>query len=339
MKKVLILVLSALSLMAMAEDKQVAILEPIAMTKEVSTMHRSMVRGEMVKAISNQSGYAAFTRTDIDQIMKEQNFQQSGMVDDATRKRLGAMQGVDYVCITKITREGNSFYLEANLVNIESGQISNPATQYGELDGGSLSNMLVACEKLAGELVGKKVQYTSSYSRPSYSYSSSPKFSSDEEFSSTTASSSGESSLSSSSVNHRTIPQGYVDLGLPSKTLWKDKNEGGNYHTYEEAVGRFGNKLPTKQQLEELKNRCTWTWTGNGYKVTGPNGNSITLPAAGFRFSLGLVQNVGMCGYYWSSTTQHPRSAWHLYFKSDETSIKGHGNYDNGYSVRLVQNK
>ena len=225
MKRVLVLVLSALSLMAMAEDKQVAILEPIAMTKEVSTMHRSMVRGEMVKAISNQSGYAAFTRTDIDQIMKEQNFQQSGMVDDATRKRLGAMQGVDYVCVTKITKEGNNYYLEANLVNIETGKISNPATQYGELDGGSLSNMLAACEKLAGELVGRKVQYTSSYSRPSYSYSSSPKLSSDEEFSSTTASSSGESSSSSSSVNHRTIPQGYVDLGLPSKTLWKDKNE------------------------------------------------------------------------------------------------------------------
>ena len=167
MKKVLILVLSALSLMAMAEDKQVAILEPIAMTKEVSTMHRSMVRGEMVKAISNQSGYEAFTRTDIDQIMKEQNFQQSGMVDDATRKRLGAMQGVDYVCVTKITKEGNNYYLEANLVDIETGKISNPATQYGELDGGSLSNMLVACEKLAAELVGKTVQTTTTiYTAP-----------------------------------------------------------------------------------------------------------------------------------------------------------------------------
>jgi hypothetical protein len=167
MKKLLILLLSALSLMAMAEDKQVAILEPIAMTKEVSTMHRSMVRGEMVKAISRQSGYAAFTRTDIDQIMSEQNFQQSGMVDDATRKRLGAMQGVDYVCVTKITKEGNNYYLEANLVNIETGKISNPATQYGELDGGSLSNMLVACENLAAELVGKTVQTTTTiYAAP-----------------------------------------------------------------------------------------------------------------------------------------------------------------------------
>ena len=167
MTRLLILLLSVLSVTIFAQEKQVAILEPIPMTKEVSTMHRSMVRGEMVKAIGRQSGYAAFTRTDIDQIMTEQNFQQSGMVDDATRKRIGAMQGVDYVCVTKITKEGNNYYLEANLVNIETGKISNPATQYGELDGGSLSNMLAACEKLAAELVGKTVQTTTTiYTAP-----------------------------------------------------------------------------------------------------------------------------------------------------------------------------
>ena len=205
-----ILLIVVLPISGFSQDKkQVAILEPVAMTKEVSTMHRSMVRGEMVKAISNQSGYAAFTRTDIDQIMSEQNFQQSGMVDDATRKRIGAMQGVDYVCVTKITKEGNNYYLEANLVNIETGKISNPATQYGELDGGSLSNMLAACEKLAAELVGRKVQYTSSYSRPSYSYSSSPKLSSDEEFSSTTGSSPKASSSSST-------PQSYASAQVSS---------------------------------------------------------------------------------------------------------------------------
>ena len=140
--------------------KQVAILEPMAVTEEVGIMHRSMVRGEMVKAIGRQEGYAAFTRQDIDQIMNEHNFQASGMVDDATRKRLGAMQGVDYVCITKITLDGNSFYLEASLVNIETGQISNPASQYVMLSGGrSLGCLVNACEKLAAELVGKK-QYT-----------------------------------------------------------------------------------------------------------------------------------------------------------------------------------
>ena len=153
------------------QNIQVAILEPIAMTNEVTTMHVSMVRGEMVKAIGRQNGYAAFNRADIDQIMKEHNFQQSGMVDEATRKRLGAMQGVDCVCVTKITKEGNSYYLEANLVHIETGQISNPASQYGELQDGSLVNMLAACEKLAAELVGAQVMPNSTTSTQSYASS------------------------------------------------------------------------------------------------------------------------------------------------------------------------
>ena len=179
-----------------AAKKQVAILEPIAVTKEVTTMHRSMVRGEMVKAIGSQTGYAAFTRQDVDQIMNEHNFQASGMVNEETRKRLGAMQGVDYVCITKITKEGNSFYLEASLVNIETGRISNPASQFGELRDGSLVSMIQACEKLAAELVGKKVS-TSSYSS-SYSYSR-PTTSSSTSSSSNSYSSSRPSSSSSAS--------------------------------------------------------------------------------------------------------------------------------------------
>lgn len=44
--------------------------------------------------------------------------------------------------------------------------------------------------------------------------------------------------------------------------------------------------MPTKVQIEELCEECMWTWTTmdghDGYKVVGPNGNSIFLPAAGY---------------------------------------------------------
>ncbi|MBP5650137.1 MAG: hypothetical protein J6X01_03555, partial [Bacteroidales bacterium] len=77
----------------------------------------------------------------------------------------------------------------------------------------------------------------------------------------------------------------FVDLGLPSGTKWKSSNEMGNgsgFYTFDEAVSAFGSQLPTKEQCEELIDKCTWTWQSNGsYKVTGPNGNSIILPAAG----------------------------------------------------------
>ncbi len=140
------------------------------------------------------------------------------------------------------------------------------------------------------------------------------------------------------------LSQGLVDLGLPSGTLWKNANEGGDYtrYTYDEAVSRFGNKLPTKQQFGELRNKCTWTWTGNGYKVTGPNGESIILPAAGCRGCNGGVLSVGSYGSYWSSTSDDSDSAWGLFFNSSEVDM---GNIDRccnidrcfGFSVRLVQ--
>lgn len=134
------------------------------------------------------------------------------------------------------------------------------------------------------------------------------------------------------------LSKGLVDLGLPSGTLWKNANEGGDYtrYTYDEAVSRFGNKLPTKQQLEELKNKCTWTRTGSGYEVIGPNGNSIYLPAAGYRDCDGDVGLVGTGGYCWSSAPYDSDYAWYLGFSSSEANMY---NADRcfGLSVRLVQ--
>lgn len=132
------------------------------------------------------------------------------------------------------------------------------------------------------------------------------------------------------------VPAGYVDLGLPSGTLWKDKNESGGFYTYDEAMKAFGNDLPTKEQFEELKSSCNWTWTGNGYKVTGPSGASITLPAAGFRGSSD-VYSVGSYGSYWSSTPDGSDYACSLYFNSDGCRVDGSGSRRNyGLSVRLV---
>ena len=140
-------------------------------------------------------------------------------------------------------------------------------------------------------------------------------------------------------INQYESRYGYVDLGLPSGTLWKNANEGGDYtrYTYDQAVRKFGNKLPTKQQFEELIDRCTWTWTGDGYKVTGSNGESITLPAAGYRDCDGDVGSFGMGGHYWSSSTPYYSDlAWYLGFGSSAVFMNN-ANRCLGHSVRLVQ--
>ena len=61
--------------------------------------------------------------------------------------------------------------------------------------------------------------------------------------------------------------------------------------------------MPTKEQLQELLDNCEWTYGKmegvDGWTVTGSNGNSIFLPAAGMKKD-GTLTTEG--GYYWSKT-------------------------------------
>lgn len=93
---------------------------------------------------------------------------------------------------------------------------------------------------------------------------------------------SGSESGSGKKANVQDNTGEYVDLGLPSGTLWGANNANEAYYTFDEAVEWFGNCLPTKDQLLELIHRCTWQWIGNGYKVIGLSGRSIFIPDEGF---------------------------------------------------------
>ena len=127
----------------------------------------------------------------------------------------------------------------------------------------------------------------------------------------------------------------FVDLGLPSGTKWKSVNEEGLYD-FVVAVTKYGTNLPTREQLRELKDQCKWEWVGKGYRVVGPNGNSIVLPAAGWRSCDGDVYGVGFSGDYWSSTPRDSDYAWFLNFTSISVYMNGYGRRG-GKSVRLVQ--
>ena len=200
----------------------------------------------------------------------------------------------------------------------------------------------------------------------------------------------------------------YVDLGLPSGTLWATCNIGasspegaGDYFAWgetkskEEFTGRtykfysnsnfrengepnnlkiakyntnkdfgkvdgktsldpeddvahalWGSKwsMPTDEEWTELREKCEWRKKGLdgnsfvGYEVVGPNGNSIFLPAAGFRDGTKL-KSEGTHGSYWSSELDPncTTCAFYLYFSLTEVSRYNHVNRPFGFSVRPVR--
>ena len=195
----------------------------------------------------------------------------------------------------------------------------------------------------------------------------------------------------------------YVDLGLPSGTLWATRNVGaskpeeyGDYFAWGETKGynsgkrdfswstykwcngssssmtkycdnrSYGNngftdnkteldleddaayvnwgsqwRMPSLDQIRELEAQCTWTWTTykgtKGYLVKGKNGNSIFLPAAGWRYDTPLSL-AGSYGFYWSRslTTDGSYDAYVLSFDSGRVDWNRSSRYS-GRSVRPVR--
>lgn len=111
---------------------------------------------------------------------------------------------------------------------------------------------------------------------------------------------------------------------------------------YDAATANWGGdwRMPTVAELEELHKNCTWERTTlngvGGTRLTGSNGNSIFLPAAGYRYE-SWSDLIGSLGFYWSSTPDedYDRSAYYLQFGS-----WGYdwflGNRCCGFSVRPV---
>lgn len=190
----------------------------------------------------------------------------------------------------------------------------------------------------------------------------------------------------------------YVDLGLPSGTLWATCNVGAespedygdyfawaeiqpksvyNWNTYQYCTGSNTNltkycinssygyngyndllfnllpeddaatsnwgydwRLPTKEEWNELIQNTTHTWVTqngvNGQLFTASNGNSIFLPACGYR-SNALLYTDGINGFYWSSSLDIVRSnmGWYFCFNSC-TYVVDHFYRSYGCCVRPV---
>ena len=138
------------------------------------------------------------------------------------------------------------------------------------------------------------------------------------------------------------VPEGYGGYYAWGETEEKSSYTWENYKYYNSSIGDCNNigsnisgtsydvahvkwggswRMPTLSEIQELCNKCSWQWTEvngiEGQKVTGPNGNSIFLPAAGSRLGTKVFDR-GSYGEYWSGTLYEYFSSAYLFgFNSD----------------------
>ncbi len=101
-------------------------------------------------------------------------------------------------------------------------------------------------------------------------------------------------------------------------------------------------RMPTSAEFEELRSKCTWTWTTIegvvGSLVTAQNGNSIFLPAGGSKYQSG-ISSVGLNGHFWTSSLYHSENAttvaWEFYVDEIDPRKIGSWRY-NGNTIRAV---
>ncbi len=96
---------------------------------------------------------------------------------------------------------------------------------------------------------------------------------------------------------------------------------------------------PTIEDWKELINNTTHEYTTkngvNGLKLTGPNGNSIFLPAAGTK---NLPSGIGAKGYYWSAelNPEYPTEGKFFFFSASKVDTGAKVRID-GLPVRAVR--
>jgi len=101
------------------------------------------------------------------------------------------------------------------------------------------------------------------------------------------------------------------DTYLPEGIVWEKANDpspaGWRVPTFDE--------IKTLLVLDKVDNEWTTENGINGCKFTDKStGNSIFLPAAGFRFYLGTLTHQGTFGYYWCDSQVGGQRSYYLIF-------------------------
>ena len=146
----------------------------------------------------------------------------------------------------------------------------------------------------------------------------------------------------------------YIDLGLPSGTLWAaDYEKLDDKVEYKPYPGAGNYKLPTEEQWNELKEYCKWEfrfknigYNSNKYVIElafciGPNGNILRFSPTGSMHASGIVDKDEIFFWIFDSEECLEKKSAKIYTDKDntkDTHIRIRGQFS-GYKLPIRQVK
>ena len=148
MKNVLTILLLALAMTTMAQQKKVAV---YVMGADAGM--NKVLGSKLVSAIARSEEYSAIERTAafLAELSKEQDYQRTGAVDESELSRLGKQFGVQYVCVAVFTKAFDEDYITARLIDVESAQVERTASTNAAIR--DLESLVYAANSLSTELL------------------------------------------------------------------------------------------------------------------------------------------------------------------------------------------
>lgn len=153
MKKLLLFafLLTSAAIINAQVAKKVAVWDTKCSDNSVKPFHSTMVRGGIETAVGNTPGYVVFDRSAFDIILKEHNFERSGVMSDAEINEMGKLAGVKYVIVPEATVNDNEFYIIVKMLDVETGKVSLVRDAFCTTAG---SDIRSTCTKLGATLFG-----------------------------------------------------------------------------------------------------------------------------------------------------------------------------------------
>ncbi len=149
MKKFKIILILMLFVTIATAQKKVAVFDP---ADDSNTGYAEIVREVLSTGLTNSFDYIPVERAMIQQVLQENQYQATGMVDESKISELGKQMGADYVCVAIIKKMGTNFFITAKLVNVTTATVE--LQQFVKTDNGD-NDLFDKVVELSEKLFGK----------------------------------------------------------------------------------------------------------------------------------------------------------------------------------------